>query len=86
MRRKEMRVTNRNRFHSTQTLDRLDRLIIQIRNTIPQNIPLWRPHQISALSDRDLRFRANGDEVCRGSFVRVERVEDVFVAFFGAEG
>lgn len=78
-------MTDRNGFQTAQCLDRLHGLIIQIRNTIPENIALRGTYKVCRLANGELWFSADGDEVGGGGFVCVHGVEDVFVFSVGAE-
>ena len=76
-----MRVTNRNGFRPAKALNRLHRLVIQIRDAIPQDISLWCPHEVCRLPYRDLWFGVDGNEVCCRRVIRIHRVKYILVLF-----
>src|ERR1700739_10416 len=57
-----MRMRNRDRLQTAETVDDLDHRVVDQADAVPQHIALRRPHQQRALADAEQRRRADSDQ------------------------
>jgi len=79
MGRKEMRMAKHKGFHLAISSDGFNCLIVEERNAIPEDVSLRSAHEIRRLSNCELRFCTDSEQLSVRRLLCVHRVEDIFV-------